>query len=138
MSLRHSRANPAPENKETEHDSRIDGRLVMPRKDMNEEQNYERQRNVALSALRQKVKTGQRVKISQPTCTGRHLKWRTKITGTVLDVRLADTGAWYAHSTTGHLQLVRIRIQKDNGEVSDISVDASTTLEHVPDAPRVT
>lgn len=108
----------------------------MPCKDMNEEQNYERQRNADLGALRQKVKTGQRVKISQQICTGRNVKWRTKITGTVLDVRLADTGAWYAHSTTGHLQLVRMRIQKDNGEVSDISLDAMTRLEHVPDAPR--
>jgi hypothetical protein len=84
-----------------------------------------------LGAARKAIKVGQRVRIRQPICTGRNTRWRTDVTGTVIDVDLADTGAWYAHCITGHLQLVRIRVRKDNGEVSELNLDPLTRIEHV-------
>ncbi len=81
-------------------------------------------------------KPGQRVRISQEI-DRREGNWRTEVVGVVQFVRPEKTGSWFAHSKDGRLWLLRVQLQKDDGELTTLSVDSLTTVE-VLDSPAPT
>jgi hypothetical protein len=53
----------------------------------------------------------------------------------VLVVRAEPTGSWYAHGKDDKLWLNRIRLRKDDGEITTIVVDQHTRFEVLAGAP---
>lgn len=49
--------------------------------------------------------------------------------GTVLSCGPETTGSWFAHGKHDKLWLLRLRLQKDDGEISALVVDQNTTIE---------
>jgi hypothetical protein len=80
-------------------------------------------------------KPGQRVRITH-TIDRREQDWHTEVTGVVEKVELQQTGSWYAHSKNDKLWLQRIRLRKDDGEISVINVDGRTRIELLDGAAR--
>ncbi len=73
-------------------------------------------------------KPGQRVCVRQ-TIDRRAGDWRGSVEGVVQSVDLEKTASWYAHSKDGQYWLVRLRLQKDDGEVTLLNVDSRTEIE---------
>ncbi len=74
------------------------------------------------------LKPGQKVRIHQEI-DRREGAWTNEVVGTVVSVEAAKTGSWFAHGKDHKLWLNRIRLQKDNGELTTISVDQFTRFE---------
>lgn len=74
------------------------------------------------------LKPGQRVKLYQEI-DRREGNWRNEVVGTVVETFAQKTGSWNAHGKDDRLWLNRIRIRKDDGEESIISVDQYTRCE---------
>jgi hypothetical protein len=71
---------------------------------------------------------GQRVRIRQEI-DRREGNWTADVVGTVLDVRPEKTGSWFAHGKDVRLWLNRVRLQKDDGEVTTLVIDPCTRYE---------
>ena len=71
---------------------------------------------------------GQRVRITQEI-DRREGNWRTEVVGVVETVKQEKTGSWYAHSKDDKLWLLRVRLKKDDGELTTIAVDPLTRVE---------
>lgn len=74
------------------------------------------------------VKPGQKIRITQ-TIARREGDWRQDVTGVVRAVKHQTTGSWYAHSKGEKYWLYRIQLQKDDGELTTISVDQHTDID---------
>ena len=74
------------------------------------------------------LQPGQRVRVTQ-TVERRARDWQSSVTGIVLATEVSMTGSWFAHSKDDRLWLRRVRLQKDDGEVSLLNVDGWTRLE---------
>lgn len=70
---------------------------------------------------------GMRIKVAQ-TIDRRTGPWTTEVVGTVLSVQRKPTGAWFAHGKDNKYWLVRIELQKDDGEVSLLILDQHTRI----------
>ncbi|MGE0479283.1 MAG: hypothetical protein AB7Q17_02305 [Phycisphaerae bacterium] len=77
------------------------------------------------------LKPGQRIRIRQ-SIDRREGEWRLDVTGTIVQAELEPTGSWYAHSKDDKLWLTRIRLRKDNGELTTLTVDQHTEVELLP------
>jgi len=82
-------------------------------------------------------KPGQRVRISQEI-DRREGNWRTEITGVIESIGRETTGSWFAHSKDDKYWLLRVRLRKDDGELTTIAVDPLTRVELLADVPSVT
>ena len=60
-----------------------------------------------------------------------------EVTGLVEAWERLPTGSWHAHGKNDRLWLTRIRLRKDNGEVTTIVSDRCTRLEVLGDASPV-
>lgn len=74
------------------------------------------------------LQPGQRVRIVQ-TIDRRDRDWRTTVTGVVRAVEPQKTGSWFAHGKDDKLWLLRVRLVKDDGEVTVLNVDPRTRIE---------
>jgi len=74
------------------------------------------------------LQPGQRVRIVQ-TIDRRDRDWRTAVTGVVRAVEPQKTGSWFAHGKDDKLWLLRVRLVKDDGEVTVLNVDPRTQIE---------
>ena len=74
------------------------------------------------------LQPGKRVRITQ-MIERRARDWQTSITGTVQATEVSKTGSWYAHAKDDKLWLRRVRLQKDDGEISTLNVDPWTRIE---------
>jgi hypothetical protein len=74
------------------------------------------------------LKPGQRVRIVQ-TIDRRERDWHATVVGVVQAVELGKTGSWYAHAKDDKFWLRRIRLVKDDGEVTTINIDPCTQIE---------
>lgn len=74
------------------------------------------------------IKAGQRIRVHQ-TIDRREGDWAAPVEGTVVSFITEKTGSWYAHGQDDKLWLNRIRLKKDNGELTTLTVDAMTRVE---------
>lgn len=79
-------------------------------------------------------KTGQRVRVRQ-TIDRRDRDWESEVVGVVQAVEMQETGSWYAHSRDGKLWLQRLRLVKDDGEVTLLNIDVGASIELLDDVP---
>jgi len=82
----------------------------------------------------QDCRPGQRVRVVQ-SVDRREGNWRTEVVGVVQSVELGKTGSWFAPARNGKLWLLRIRLRKDDGELTTIVADPLTEVELLDDAP---
>ena len=74
------------------------------------------------------VKPGTRIKITQVSYAPSRPDREFTIEGKFLGCKVSDTGAPFAHTKTGHYQMCRVRIEKDNGEISEMNIDPLTRI----------
>lgn len=82
----------------------------------------------------QDLKPGQRIRVIQ-TVERREGPWQTEVTGTVVSVEARPTGSWYAHSKDDRYWLQRVRLRKDDGELTTLSLDQRSEIELLDAAP---
>jgi hypothetical protein len=80
------------------------------------------------------LKPGQRVRITQ-TIDRRDRDWQRVIVGVVQGVRPEKTASWFAHTKDGQYWVWRIRLAKDDGELTTINVDPHTRVELLDGEP---
>ena len=80
--------------------------------------------------LRKQIIPGARVTVTQQI-GHRVLKraWADKLTGTVVEYVQSPTGSWYAHSKNDKLWLDRLKIRKDDGELTTVILDDYSRIE---------
>lgn len=81
------------------------------------------------------LKPGQRVRVRQKI-DRRERDWQTTVEGVIAQVEVAKTGSWYAHSKDNKFWLRRVRIRKDDGEISALNLDQFTEVELLADVPQ--
>lgn len=60
--------------------------------------------------------------------------WKTEVEGTILAVEPQATGSWYAHGKNDKYWLLRLQLQKDDGELTRVLLDHNTTITVLDDA----
>lgn len=75
-----------------------------------------------------KLKPGTRIKLTQ-TIDRRGGAWHADVCGTVEAVMDAPTGSWHAHGKAGRYWLRRVKLRKDDGELSLLTLDAGSRIE---------
>ena len=73
------------------------------------------------------IEPGTRIKITQ-TINRQAGDWTAEVVGTVVEIRDAPTGSWYAHGKNGKYWLKRLLLQKDDGEISTFTLDADSRI----------
>ena len=74
-----------------------------------------------------KLQPGTRVRVRQ-TISGREEQWTSEVEGEVLSHEMEKTGAWFAHSQDHKLWLDRLRLKKDDGEITVLNLDGRTEI----------
>jgi len=74
------------------------------------------------------LQPGTRVRVTQ-MIERREGQWRTAVTGEVISCGPEKTGSWYAHAPKGRLLLHRLRLRKDDGEVTTLTLDERSRIE---------
>ncbi len=76
------------------------------------------------------LRPGERVRITQ-RIVGGNRTWVQAEVGVVESCRAEKTGSWFAHGKDGKLWLMRIRLRKDDGELTTLVVDQHSVIERV-------
>lgn len=71
---------------------------------------------------------GDRIRVLQ-RIVGRDVAWQCRAEGVVESCRPEPTGSWFAHGKNDRLWLLRIRLRKDDGEITTLVVDEHTRIE---------
>jgi len=81
------------------------------------------------------LKPGTRIRVTQ-TIRSRDDEWTAEVEGEVLSHRPEKTESWFAHGKYGKVWLNRIRLKKDDGEITTLNLDAETrvTVLQVPES----
>ncbi|MFQ5489544.1 MAG: hypothetical protein ACE5GE_02380 [Phycisphaerae bacterium] len=74
------------------------------------------------------LKPGTRIRVTQ-TIRRRDEDWHTSVTGQVMSSGAEKTGSWYTHSPQGKLMLPRVRVRKDDGEITTLTLDQNSRVE---------
>lgn len=80
------------------------------------------------------LKPGRRIRVHQEI-DRREGNWRGEVVGTVVEVFPQATGSWFVHGKNTRLWLNRIRLRKDDGEITIVVVDPHTRVEALPETP---
>jgi hypothetical protein len=75
-----------------------------------------------------RLSKGDRIRVTQ-LILGRDLRWTTAVEGVVESCKPEPTGSWYAHGKGAKLWLLRIRLRKDDGEITTLTLDPHSTVE---------
>jgi len=78
------------------------------------------------------LKPGQLVRVRQQIDT-REGAWRSVVEGRVVRFERRPTGSWFAHGKNDRLWLLRLRIEKSDGEMVELALDGGTRVEIVND-----
>lgn len=70
---------------------------------------------------------GTRIRVTEDIAR-REGPWRSEVTGTVMEVLDAPTGSWYAHGRNDKYHLKRVRLRKDDGEISLVVLDGASVV----------
>ncbi len=68
------------------------------------------------------LQPGTRVRVTQ-IIRGRDTEWTTHVEGELLSHGAEKTGSWFAHGRDDRVWLDRIRLRKDDGEVTVLNLD---------------
>ncbi len=79
------------------------------------------------------LQPGRRIRVRQ-VIKRREGDWHRDIVGEVVRVDAQPTGSWYAHSKDDRYWLRRVRLRKDDGDITTLTLDQNTTIELL-DAP---
>lgn len=79
-------------------------------------------------AVRKHLVPGARVKVTQQIAA-RDYTLTSEVRGTVLDYEQKRTGSWFAHSKDDKLWLDRLRLRKEDGELTTLNLDAASRIE---------
>ncbi len=96
--------------------------------------------NIPLPPNAPKLSKGDRIRVTQ-LISGRDEDWPTTVEGVVESCNLEPTGSWFAHGKGDKLWLLRLRLRKDDGEITALALDphsrvqAVTRQEHSPEDP---
>lgn len=86
--------------------------------------------SVHLNAVLQKLKPGQRIRVTQTVRVG--LKtWTTTVTGKYRNVQYLATGITYDRGAEDEIVVPTVHFTKDNGEHSSIAIDELTRVEPI-------
>lgn len=75
---------------------------------------------------------GQRIAVRQ-MIDRREGAWSSETVGEVVSVQQEKTGSWFAHGKDDKLWLMRIRLRKDDGELTSLAVDQFTDVRVLSD-----
>ncbi|GFO80831.1 MAG: hypothetical protein A49_04580 [Methyloceanibacter sp.] len=73
------------------------------------------------------IPAGTRVRVTQKIVL-REATWPCEVEGTVITHEAATTPSWYAHLPKKKLWLNRLRLQKDDGEITLLNLDADSEV----------
>ncbi len=76
------------------------------------------------------IQPGTRVRVTQQMPQVEQV-WSTAVEGTVLRVRQATTGSWFAHSRNDRLWLDRLELRRDDGEIVVLNLDQYTRVQRL-------
>ena len=74
-----------------------------------------------------KIVVGMRIRVTQ-RIERREGNWEANIEGVIEEISSAPTGSWYAHGKNDKYWLQRIRLRKDDGEISLIALDRCSRI----------
>lgn len=74
------------------------------------------------------LRVGQRIRVRH-RIDRRDVDWRAEVTGVVEWVGLEKTGSWYAHAKDDRYWLRRVRLRKEDGEISTLNLDEYAEIE---------
>ena len=77
--------------------------------------------------IRKPIPAGTRVRVEQRVVQ-RDEEWLTTVEGQVMSHDMEPTGSWYAHGYKDRLWLPRLRLRKDDGEVTTLNLDDHTRV----------
>jgi len=77
--------------------------------------------------LPQPIKPGTRVRVRQLLRHGDQ-SWPLEVAGVVLEHRMEPTESWFAHLPKDKLWLNRLRLRKDDGEVTLLNLDGDSVV----------
>ena len=81
-------------------------------------------------SIRQQLVPGARVTVTQQIAHRIPAKaWTNRVTGTVLEYVQKPTGSWFAHSRNDKLWLDRLKIRRDDGELTTLNLDDYSHIE---------
>ena len=83
-----------------------------------------------LTALLQRLRPGQRVRLTQTVRVGRK-QWTTTVNGTFRGVNFLATGLATDRYAPDDVVVVTVHFTKDNGELSSITLDEHSKVEAV-------
>ena len=73
------------------------------------------------------LEPGTRVRVRQ-TISGRESKWTSDVEGEVISHGPEKTGSWFAQGKDDKLWLDRLRLKKDDGEITVLNLDGRTEI----------
>lgn len=75
-----------------------------------------------------KLAPGDRIRVTERVVTIDRT-WVTHVEGEIVSCRPESTGSWFAHGKNDKLWLLRVRIRKQDGEISTLNIDQNTEIE---------
>lgn len=87
------------------------------------------------------LKPGMRVRVAQRVQAGASAglaQYKAEVEGTILSCEAEPTSSWFAHGKNDRVWLLRLRLKKDDGEISALNLDDASvvTVLSLPDAER--
>ncbi len=63
------------------------------------------------------------------------MDWSTAVEGVVESCRPEPTGSWFAHGKADRLWLHRVRLRKDDGELTTLVLGPQSVVDRLPAQP---
>lgn len=90
--------------------------------------------NQDTSMLPLKLKPGDRIRVTQ-RIESRTGAWPSRVEGTVESCKWEPTGSWFAHGKDDRLWLLRVRLRKDDGEITTLVIDRNSEIDLLTPPP---
>lgn len=74
-----------------------------------------------------KIAVGDRIRVRQQI-VGRDVRWGCQVEGVVESCKHEKTGSWFAHGKNDRLWLCRVRLRKDDGEITALILDERSEI----------
>ena len=78
------------------------------------------------------LEAGRRIRVVQ-TIVRREGDWRGDVSGVIVEVEDKPTGSWFARARDDKYWLRRVRLRKDDGELTTLTLDQNSEIQILPD-----